>query len=84
MRLESFSAPVLAALVLGACGEVQNDVAARMSALADAYVQNYFETFPNDATALGVPDAPHHRMNDNSLATLSSWPEKEQGWVADL
>lgn len=84
MRLESFSAPVLAALVLGACGQVQNDVAARMSALADAYVQNYFETFPNDATALGVPDAPHHRMNDNSLATLSSWHEKEEGWLAEL
>ncbi len=52
-------------------------IATRVNDLADAYVRDYFEHFPDDATAEGYPGADHGRLNDNSLEAMKTWEQRE-------
>ena len=61
------------------------DAGARVTALADEYVREYFELSPVDATILDVPSPRHDdRWNDNSLEALGRWRAKEDHWLAKL
>lgn len=57
---------------------------ARVKALADTFLDAYFDRNPEAATAYGVPGRHHDKLTDNSLAALRAWEAKEDGWLADL
>src|SRR2546422_4496503 len=56
---------------------------ARVRALADAYLQGYFERYPDAKTLYGVPGAHHDQLPDNSFEALKAWHAKEDAWLAD-
>jgi uncharacterized protein (DUF885 family) len=55
----------------------------RVKALADAYLDGYFNRYPEQATVYGVPGRPHDRLADNSLAALKAWEAREDGWLVE-
>jgi uncharacterized protein (DUF885 family) len=55
----------------------------RVRALADAYLQGYFDRNPEARTLYGVPGAHHDQLSDNSLEALKAWQAKEDGWLAE-
>src|SRR6185295_9963408 len=65
-------------------GRLPADPAARVDALADAYVRVYFEHFPDQATAQGRADADNARLPDNSLAGLDAWRDEEDALLDEL
>jgi len=60
------------------------DPAARVTALADAYVKSFFEHFPDQATAQGRADADNSRLPDNSLAGREDWRDEEDALLDEL
>jgi uncharacterized protein (DUF885 family) len=54
----------------------------RINALADEFVEAFFREFPVWATLEGYPTADHARLNDNSLAALRAWEQREDTWLA--
>ena len=60
------------------------EAARRLDALADEYFAAWVQTYPLDALFSGVPDAPNDRLDDNSLAAVRAWREREDGWLARL
>jgi uncharacterized protein (DUF885 family) len=60
------------------------DPAARVNALADAYVKAYFDHFPDQATAQGRADADNSRLPDNSVAGLEDWRDEEDALLDEL
>jgi uncharacterized protein (DUF885 family) len=56
---------------------------ARVRALADAYLQGFFERNPDAKTLYGVPGAHHDQLPDNSLEGLNAWHAKEDAWLAE-
>ncbi len=60
------------------------DPAARVNALADAYVKAFFEHFPDRATVEGRADADHERLPDSSLAGLAAWRDDEDALLDEL
>jgi uncharacterized protein (DUF885 family) len=57
---------------------------ARVRALADAYLQGYFDRNPEARTLYGVPGAAHDQLSDNSPDALKAWQAKEDGWLAEI
>jgi uncharacterized protein (DUF885 family) len=57
---------------------------ARVKALADTFLEAYFDRNPESATAYGVPGRHHDKLSDNSIAALRAWEVKEDGWLAEL
>src|SRR5688572_30723287 len=57
---------------------------ARVRTLADAYVQGFFDRFPEQVTYYGVAGRAHDRLTDNSLAGVRAWEAKEDAWLADV
>src|SRR3954447_8775554 len=55
---------------------------AGVRALADAYLDAYFQRNPDQVTLYGVPGRRHDALPDNSLDALKSWQAKEDGWLA--
>jgi uncharacterized protein (DUF885 family) len=55
---------------------------ARVRALADAYLEGYFQRNPDQVTLYGVPGRRHDALPDNSLGALRTWQTKEDGWLA--
>ena len=55
---------------------------ARVRALADAYLEGYFQRNPDQVTLYGVPGRHHDALPDNSLDALRGWQAKEDGWLA--
>ena len=55
---------------------------ARVRALADAYLEGYFQRNPDQVTLFGVPGRHHDALPDNSLDALRAWQAKEDGWLA--
>src|SRR5215471_10530783 len=55
---------------------------ARVRALADAYLEGYFQRNPDQVTLFGVPGRRHDALPDNSLDALRTWQAKEDGWLA--
>lgn len=60
------------------------DPVARSLALAEAYVDAYFEQFPEEAYEAGYPDAPAERLSDRSLSALAVWHAHEDSLLRDL
>lgn len=52
-------------------------------ALADAYLDGYFERNPELATYYGVRGRRHDRLSDNSLDAVKAWESKEDAWLID-
>src|SRR5258707_15878395 len=55
---------------------------ARVRALADAYLEGFFQRNPDQVTLYGVPGRRHDALPDNSLDALKVWQAKEDGWLA--
>jgi uncharacterized protein (DUF885 family) len=55
---------------------------ARVRALADAYLEGYFQRNPDQVTLYGVPGRRHDALPDNSLDALRTWQAKEDAWLA--
>jgi len=60
------------------------DAASRVTSLADAYVDAYFEAFPYHALIFGAPDTRPEALADHSLAALERWQQQEDGMLAAL
>jgi len=61
-----------------------DDSAARVTTLADAYVRDYFEAFPQQALLSGAPEAHPDRLEDHSLAALARWKAREDDLLKQL
>src|SRR5262245_40641950 len=75
------------ALACGQPGKELTPVASaptRVTALADAYVKDYFDAFPYQALESGAPDVHPDRLVDNSLAALERWHGREDALLAEL
>ena len=55
----------------------------RARALADSFLDGWFEHNPESATYYGVPGRRHDRLTDNSLAALQAWHSREDRWLRD-
>jgi uncharacterized protein (DUF885 family) len=55
---------------------------ARVRALADAYLDGFFDRNPDAVTVYGVPGRHHDKLPDNSFDALKTWQAKEDGWLA--
>ena len=53
----------------------------RVRALADAYLEGFFQRNPDQATLYGVPGRHHDALPDNSLDALHAWQAKEDAWL---
>lgn len=51
--------------------------------LADAYVDGFFEQFPEQATYFSLTDRTHDRLSDISAAARARWEGLEDRWLAD-
>src|SRR5882724_2056207 len=54
----------------------------RVRALADAYLDGFFQRNPDQVTLFGIPGRHHDALPDNGLDALRSWQAKEDGWLA--
>ncbi len=87
MRRRSLLLVRLAALA-AACARSQPTPAvepsdARVRALADAFLNGYFERNPDEATSYGVPGRRHDKLPDNSFDALRTWHAREDAWLAE-
>src|SRR5579862_1225870 len=82
---------VCAVLICAGCGRAPDKTPAaaapepadgRVRALADAYLDGYFERNPDQITVYGVPDRRQDALPDNSLTSLKAWQAKEDAWLA--
>ena len=55
---------------------------ARVRALADAYLDGFFDRNPDQVTLFGVTGRHHDGLPDNSLDALKAWQAKEDVWLA--
>jgi uncharacterized protein (DUF885 family) len=53
-------------------------------ALADRWLEGYFEAFPDQATLDGKADGPHDRLPANTLAVLAKWEALEDSILEQL
>lgn len=60
------------------------DPAARVTALADAYVEGYFAAFPEQALLAGAPDPHPDRLGDHALPALRRWEAREDELLGEL
>ncbi|MQA29844.1 MAG: DUF885 family protein [Luteitalea sp.] len=56
---------------------------ARVTALADTYLDAYLERYPEQATYFGIPGRSHDRLSDNSLAAQKAWEAREDAWLTE-
>jgi uncharacterized protein (DUF885 family) len=57
---------------------------ARVKAFADAYLDAYFDRFPETATQFGVPGRRQDKLTDNSLAAKRAWDAREDRMLGEL
>ena len=55
----------------------------RARALADSFLDGWFERNPESATYYGVPGRRHDRLTDNSLAAQQAWQSREDAWFRE-
>jgi uncharacterized protein (DUF885 family) len=93
LTIAACAAPValLASLAASACGGAAPPAAprpeppdARVKALADTFLNAYFDRNPEAATQFGVPGRHHDALFDNSLPALRAWEAREDGWLNEL
>lgn len=58
--------------------------AARLNALADAYVAGWSRQHLDEAVYLGAPADRHDMLPDNSLAGIRAWQAREDAWLTEL
>jgi len=49
--------------------------------VADDYLAEYFNRYPDQVTYFGVPGRHHDQLPDNSLATQKEWENREDAWL---
>jgi uncharacterized protein (DUF885 family) len=54
----------------------------RVRALADDYLNAFFDRSPEWVTIFGIPGGHHNRLTDNSLAALEAWKAREDAFLA--
>lgn len=59
-------------------------IAAEVNALADSYVRDYLEAFPENALVIGAPDPHPSILGDHSLPALKKWEAREDALLASL
>jgi len=57
---------------------------ASVKALADEFVNAYFDRSPESATLFGVPGRHHDKLTDNSLDALKAWEAREDALLNRL
>jgi uncharacterized protein (DUF885 family) len=57
------------------------DADRHVQALADSYLNAWFDRNPEQATIYGVPGRRHDRLNDNSLPALAQWQQREDEFL---
>jgi len=67
-----------------AAGEFAAAQARAVNALADEYVQGYFDMFPEQALTFGAVDPDPARLSDPSLGNLARWQIRQQELLARL
>jgi uncharacterized protein (DUF885 family) len=60
------------------------DLDARISTMADAFLEQYLERSPESVTFYGIPGHRHDRLTDNSQEALARWRATEDRWQRDL
>jgi uncharacterized protein (DUF885 family) len=80
----SIATPWDAGLVAQVPSSPRENAVRAVMAVADEYVTESLIRNPVQATALGLPDARHGEMIDNSLAARRAWEQKEDRWLAEL
>jgi uncharacterized protein (DUF885 family) len=74
-------------IALSACAQPETPKAARadeqVKALADTYLNGWFDRNPDQITFYGIPGRQHSRLPDNSAAALETWQAKENVWLTD-
>jgi len=60
------------------------DAAARVTAIADAYLAAYFQNFPEWGTLYRIEGAKHDRLRDNTAAGRAAWQAVEDDSLAKL
>ncbi len=84
MRLDRLA---VLALVSAACERTavtDADVPTRVTALADEYIEAYFNAFPHQATLVGRAAGPHDRLPDISLEARARWDAAEDSLLAQV
>ncbi|MEJ2482970.1 MAG: DUF885 domain-containing protein [Gemmatimonadota bacterium] len=61
----------------------EEDPVAAALAIADEYVNGYYDQFPEEAYETGFPAA-LDRLGDRSPAALAAWEEREDAWLSAL
>lgn len=61
-----------------------DELAARVVAVADAYVNELKKRFPEEILLRGLPLERHDRLTDNSPSALREWHAMEDRWAAEL
>ena len=56
----------------------------RVKALADEFLNAYFDRNPEAATLYGVPGRHHSALTDNSPGALRAWEAREDAWLTAL
>ena len=64
--------------------ETAVDPVARSLELAEAYVDAYYEQFPEEAYEAGYPDAPADRLSDRTPAARAAWEAREDSLLRAL
>jgi len=57
---------------------------ARVKAVADSFVDAYFDRYPENATLYGVPGRHHDKLTDNSLQAVKAWEAREDDFRSQL
>ncbi len=66
------------------CEPDSEDLGPSVTALADRYVEAYFQAFPDEATVAGVAEADHDRLPDISPEARAEWEAIEDEILAGL
>lgn len=82
LPLASMSIFALVACDRGAMN--QGEAPARVTALADRYVDEYFNAFPHYATSAGRAAGPHDRLPDISPGARARWEATEDSLLQEL
>lgn len=84
------SVVLLSLVVAAACGTPTGQPTAaptrgddRARALADSYLDGYFERNPELVTYYGVAGRRHDRLSDISLDAVKAWQSKEDAWLIE-
>ncbi len=62
----------------------EGPAAARVRALADEYVREFFGRHPEWATVEGVTGADHAGLTDRSVSATAAWEAREDAWLEEL